>query len=905
MELEPVRRLGFALDQATLKQIALNNGIEESFTNMSQAEKAQLRYIALMTQIPQVQSDMARTIVSSANSIRVLNQQFTLLGREIGNIFIPLLNKIIPVAIAVVKVLGKVAKAIASLFGFQIPDLNWDGVKDVTGGVAEDLDDANGSAKKLKRQLAGFDELNNLTTPSAGKGSSANVVGPDFELPLPEYDMLEGLSKGIDDLTGQVMKFFGLTEDKGGKLSWSWKDMDSNAKILTATIGTLAGAKVIGKLGTAFGTIKTVGSAIAKTGIGKYFLDLWTAIKWIGQDAGVATQLIYDHLQVGLKFLGAIGGVASSIKGIKDMNKAFKGLVNETMTYEEANKKATKSVMELTIGGAAIGSVFGPLGTIIGGAVGALAAGVVAQINYNKALKEFAKMQIYGEFELTQQQLETLGQKLTGTLNQEQQAVETYKKSLQDSASQLQSTTNDFDSLIFRFQTLGSELSGLTGEDVINGFKNTATEAYNIVGNTTDATIELFRKQFAEYSNLSAEEQAEIIKNIKTNGNTRQTRIKEIEDEVQRIYEKAIAERGYLNEQEIEAIKKHYDEIVRLTSSNLERNGLELNRILSNVQNGMFALTEDGAKQLNETLSKSNEEALGLIDENYKARLESAQTYAQTQYDNAILAGENEVEAQDRYNKALNLLEAEANNYKIEETNKLNAKYSTIMNSFYGQAIRDYKENYIGKTEKELGDHGVAVKKAYEKMLTDAGFNLAEIARTSTTQSILATNNWNNNFKPNTSISSIALDTNGITRSGINAGNIWSSGFNSVVSGLSINTKVNSGYTAFGDAVQFQLKMGGFASGGFPDTGEFFMARENGIPEMVGKIGNRTAVANNTQIVEAIEQGVYRGTASANESASATPIYNVVNIGNRKVYSGVAQNVRTENNRYGVAVLEV
>lgn len=62
MELEPVRRLGFALDQATLKQIALNNGIEESFTNMSQAEKAQLRYIALMTQIPQVQGDMARTL---------------------------------------------------------------------------------------------------------------------------------------------------------------------------------------------------------------------------------------------------------------------------------------------------------------------------------------------------------------------------------------------------------------------------------------------------------------------------------------------------------------------------------------------------------------------------------------------------------------------------------------------------------------------------------------------------------------------------------------------------------------------------------------------------------------------------------------------------------------------------
>ena len=95
-----------------------------------------------------------------------------------------------------------------------------------------------------------------------------------------------------------------------------------------------------------------------------------------------------------------------------------------------------------------------------------------------------------------------------------------------------------------------------------------------------------------------------------------------------------------------------------------------------------------------------------------------------------------------------------------------------------------------------------------------------------------------------------------------------------------------------------------YASGGFPDTGEFFMARENGIPEMVGKIGNRTAVANNTQIVEAIEQGVYRATTSANSDSSSTNYFNV-NIGNRKVYSGVAQNVRTENNRYGVAVLEV
>jgi len=48
------------------------------------------------------------------------------------------------------------------------------------------------------------------------------------------------------------------------------------------------------------------------------------------------------------------------------------------------------------------------------------------------------------------------------------------------------------------------------------------------------------------------------------------------------------------------------------------------------------------------------------------------------------------------------------------------------------------------------------------------------------------------------------------------------------------------------------VKFRGYASGGFPNTGEMFVARENGIPEMVGRIGNRTAVANNDQITEGI-----------------------------------------------------
>lgn len=66
----------------------------------------------------------------------------------------------------------------------------------------------------------------------------------------------------------------------------------------------------------------------------------------------------------------------------------------------------------------------------------------------------------------------------------------------------------------------------------------------------------------------------------------------------------------------------------------------------------------------------------------------------------------------------------------------------------------------------------------------------------------------------------------------------------------------------------------GFATGGFPDEGELFMAREGGMPELVGRIGNRTAVANNDQIVQAVSDGVYSAVVSAMGSygGNDTPI---------------------------------
>ena len=62
-----------------------------------------------------------------------------------------------------------------------------------------------------------------------------------------------------------------------------------------------------------------------------------------------------------------------------------------------------------------------------------------------------------------------------------------------------------------------------------------------------------------------------------------------------------------------------------------------------------------------------------------------------------------------------------------------------------------------------------------------------------------------------------------------------------------------------------QASIAGYASGGYPTRGDYFLANENGKPEYVGSIGNRTAVANQNQIV----QGISYGVAMANSEQNA------------------------------------
>ena len=322
-ELEPLRRLGYDLSQARLEATALSLGIDKSVQSMTQAEKAELRYYAIMTQVTTAQGDLSRTLEAPANQLRVLSAQFNMAARSIGNIFIPALNAILPYAIAVVQVIREIADAIASLFGFELTEVDYSGITagaSGAGSMADSLDEAAGAAKKLKQYTAGFDELNVFSPDSGSAGSGVGAGGGNgFDFELPEYDFIGEavqtrvgeikamIENSLADITavvsgfslaiGTIMVLTGANIPLGlglmvmgaaglvGTISANWGSMNGQ---LASTLATITG--MLGGFFLALGALLTFTGAnvplgIALMAVGAVSLVTAAAVNWHASDA--------------------------------------------------------------------------------------------------------------------------------------------------------------------------------------------------------------------------------------------------------------------------------------------------------------------------------------------------------------------------------------------------------------------------------------------------------------------------------------------------------------------------------------------------------------------------------------------------------------------------------------------
>lgn len=316
-ELEPLRRIGYDLSQARLEAEALSLGIQKNFSDMTQAEKAYLRYYAILTQVTQAQGDMSRTLDAPSNQLRILKEQAAQAARALGEIFIPALNAILPYAIAVMHVIRDLASEIAAAFGFEMPKVDYsdlstsvsitDNLSDGMEDVADGIDHANTSAKKFSRTLAGFDQLNIVGSVSGGGagggGASIDTSGGGFDwnkLPLPTYDFIgDSVSERVaaieEKIKGAIptIKFFGA--------------------LLAGALATVGIIKLIGKFKEFIKLLKTSATA-AKTlktalGIGLMVTGLTMAFD-SARKIGAGEAELKDYIKTAIgSALGIAGGL--------------------------------------------------------------------------------------------------------------------------------------------------------------------------------------------------------------------------------------------------------------------------------------------------------------------------------------------------------------------------------------------------------------------------------------------------------------------------------------------------------------------------------------------------------------------------------------------------------------------
>lgn len=242
-EIEPIRRLGIDLSQARLQQELLALGFNKQVSSLSQADKAVLRYIAIMKQTANVQGNLAQTIQSPANQIKILKAQLDMLAKSVGSLLYPAMKSILPPLIAAVQLIREFVQWVAKLMGVKVVFTDFTKSAGSVGGIGDAMDDTTDSTKKaakaLKDYTMGFDELNIIdpTQGSSGSGggaSAGNILG---DVDLSGYDMFkqynEEFAKQIDAIKQKIKDMLPIIGAIATALAL-WKIVDFLTDVATA-----------------------------------------------------------------------------------------------------------------------------------------------------------------------------------------------------------------------------------------------------------------------------------------------------------------------------------------------------------------------------------------------------------------------------------------------------------------------------------------------------------------------------------------------------------------------------------------------------------------------------------------------------------------------------------------------
>lgn len=453
-----VRRYGFALDEATLKQVAYEHGITQSVEAMTQAQKAQLRYVAILEQAGNIGilGDMSRTIDNSANQLRILEARLEQFARAVGNMVMPIFSEILPYLTAFIQLLTEGAQAIAEFLGFELPkiDLNTAGVTSGYDDIAEATNAAAEATEAFKGSLAGVDQLNIIgsTNDSAGDTTGLNF---DLDIDLPTYD------------------FLGDVESKTKEIFENMKQGINEIMPLIEMLGAaLAGLGII----TLFDKVSAFvngGSLTLISRAGKIFSGAGTGV---------------EKFAVGLS-----GGLASMFL----WKSSIKDLVNGTKSFSETIATA----LPLTVAiGAALSAAMGPVGWLVTGVgtlAGALWGVIEAQNEANAAIADSIVYADKGGISISTladgmcDYFDTIADGYEDILN-DTQAFQNNQKAIEDAK-------NEIGYLIDKYQALGGEITSEDAEAIKTNLEKIATAVGENLGTATQDIIENLTTKFKTF----------------------------------------------------------------------------------------------------------------------------------------------------------------------------------------------------------------------------------------------------------------------------------------------------------------------------------------------------------------------------------------------------------------------
>ena len=366
-QIKGLKDYGNNVSVAMVKQTGLKYGLEGAVSEWDQNTQAIMRYITIMNNASKVDvfNDMARTIATPANAVRILTQQFTMLKRAVGNIASVFISKLIPYVQIAVQWLTALANTIANFFGFELPKIDYSGIAG-GGGALDDVEDsANGASdavggtadkvKELKKQLMGFDELNIINKPDdssdSGSGGSGGAGGGGSigDIELPQYDFLKGLENQTNEMMERLAKkmaemFKPVTNswNKYGKgvldsIEYQWTEIGKLVDSIGVSFGT------VWQNGTGEETMDHIFSIITNINItvgnlAKQFRTAW-------DEAGNGTQIVQNLWDSFNIFLGLIDDISRDLVKLSD-TLDFKPLIKSTVNFTDALKDLASAVSD-------------------------------------------------------------------------------------------------------------------------------------------------------------------------------------------------------------------------------------------------------------------------------------------------------------------------------------------------------------------------------------------------------------------------------------------------------------------------------------------------------------------------------------------------------------------------------